>query len=97
MIRHFCGLKFKKDSLTEADGKRIDEIFDEIERTVPGVHKARVLRNCIHRKENMDLMIEMLIEEEQTLLDYLNCEPHRKFAENYGSYVDQRISFDEAL
>ena len=50
--------------------------------------------HCIDRPANMDLMIEMVLEDESVLSEYLNSPEHIRMGKKYNPHVANRVSFD---
>ena len=94
MIKHFVIFRFEENFFTEENYNEYVKAFKIIEDAFEGVKSAKVFRNCVDRAANMDLMIEMVLEDETVLTQYLNHPEHMRMGQKYNPHVTDRVSFD---
>ncbi len=93
-MKHYVMLKFRPGFYNEEILGYTKEIFSEIEKQILNVKNVSVFSNCIERDANMDMMIEMDVENEETLQAYLSHELHKEFVNTTDKHVVLRVSFD---
>lgn len=94
MLKHFVIFKFENDFFTEDNLEEYKRAFDIIKDAFDGIKEIKINSNCVDRPANMDLMIEMLLENEDVLTDYLSHDEHIRMGQKYNSHVVNRVSFD---
>lgn len=94
MIKHFVIFTFEKDFFKEEHYKEYCEAFAKIKNAFDGIKDVKIHKNCVDRPANMDLMIEMDLEDESVLGQYLSYPEHVRMGEKYNSHVTNRVSFD---
>ena len=72
MIKHFVIFTFEKDFFKEEHYKEYCKAFDKIKNAFDGIKDVKIHKNCVDRPANMDLMIEMDLEDESVLGQYLS-------------------------
>ena len=91
-MKHYIIVKWKdgtdKDALTDP----VSELFEKT-LAVPGIHAVKVKPCCIGRPNRYDTMIEITMDKD-ALARYDDCEPHRKWKEDYGSMLSAKVIFD---
>ena len=97
MIKHFVIFTFEKDFFDDESYREYVDAFNIIEKAFDGIKSVSIHRNCIDRPANMDLMIEMLLEDESVLGEYLNHPEHIRMGQKYNPHVTNRVSFDYRL
>lgn len=68
-------------------------LFPELKKSIQNQRNFNS-QNCIDRPANMDLMIEMVLEDESVLSEYLNSPEHIRMGKKYNPHVANRVSFD---
>ncbi len=94
MLKHFVIFRFENDFFTEDNYNEYIKAFKIIEEAFDGIISAKIHRNCVDRPANMDLMIEMVLEDENVLNQYLNHPEHIRMGKKYNPHVIDRVSFD---
>lgn len=94
MLKHFVIFTFEKDFFTDDNFKEYCDAFEIIKNAFNGIKEVSVKKNCIDRPANMDLMIEMLLENESVLSEYLSHPEHVRMGQKYNPHVTNRVSFD---
>lgn len=94
MIKHFVLFTFEDNFFTEDNYNEYVQAFKTIEKAFDGIKSANVFCNCVDRPANMDLMIEMVLENENVLPQYLNHPEHIRMGSKYNPHVTNRVSFD---
>lgn len=94
MIKHFVIFTFEDNFFNEDNYKEYVSAFKTIEADFDGIKSVDIHRNCIDRPANMDLMIEMVLEDENLLTQYLNHPEHIRMGQKYNPHVINRVSFD---
>ena len=87
MIKHFVIFTFEKDFFKEEHYKEYCEAFDKIKNAFDGIKDVKIHKNCVDRPANMDLMIEMDLEDESVLGQYLSYPEHVRMGEKYNPHV----------
>ena len=94
MIKHFVLFSFEEDFFTEENFREYCDAFEIIKNDFPGIKKVDIQKNCVDRPANMDLMIEMTLEDESVLSQYLNHPEHVRMGHKYNPHVTNRVSND---
>ena len=94
LLHHYVLLRFQPDFFTDEFYRYSVDIFQQIAEAVPGIHSLSVYRNCIPRPGNYDMMVEMQLEGEQVLKDYLKSPLHADFARVCDDHLAAKTSFD---
>lgn len=94
MIKHFVIFSFEKGFFTEENYREYREAFEIIKNDFSGIKEITIRKNCVNRPANMDLMIEMILENESVLSEYLNHPEHVRMGQKYNPHVTNRVSFD---
>ena len=94
MIKHFVIFKFEKDYFTDENYREYLNAFEIIKNDFSGIREVAIRKNCVDRPANMDLMIEMTLEDESVLSQYLNHPEHIRMGQKYNPHVTNRVSFD---
>lgn len=94
MLKHFVIFTFEENFFKEDNFKEYCDAFEIIKNSFDGIKEVSVKKNCIKRPANMDLMIEMLLESESVLSEYLNHPEHVRMGQKYNPHVTNRVSFD---
>lgn len=92
-MKHYILLKFKSNYLDEEIFSYIEKVFDDIS-ALKNVEHVEIKKNCIQGHSNMDVMIEMIIKNEETLKFYLDHDLHRNFVRTVSEHVLLKIAFD---
>ncbi len=92
---HMVFMKLREGILTEELLREYQETFDAIRRDLPeDVKSARVLRNCVDRAQNMDILIKMELRDESALPRYLRHPRHVAIGEKMAEHIVSLASFD---
>lgn len=94
MLKHFVIFTFEKDFFTDDNYNEYRDAFDIIKKDNPGIKEVFIRKNCVNRPANMDLMVEMLIDGETVLSEYLSHPEHVRMGQKYNPHVTNRVSFD---
>ena len=94
MIKHFVIFSFEKGFFTEENFREYCDAFEIIKNDFSGIKEIAIRKNCVNRPANMDLMIEMILENESVLSQYLNHPEHVRMGHKYNPHVTNRVSFD---
>lgn len=94
MIKHFVIFSFEKGFFTEENFREYCDAFEIIKNDFSGIKEITIRKNCVNRPANMDLMIEMILENESVLSEYLNHPEHVRMGQKYNPHVTNRVSFD---
>ena len=93
-MKHYIIAKWNEGVDRQALLAPVKEIFDRT-LEIPGIHGVNVIPCCIDRPNRYDLMIEIEMDEE-ALVVYDECEPHKKWKKDYGSLISGKVIFDSA-
>ena len=94
MLKHFVIFTFEKGFFKEENYDEYVRVFNTIRDAFDGIKEVSVHKNCVDRPANMDLMVEMVLDDESVLTQYLNHPEHVKMGEKYNPHVINRVSFD---
>ena len=92
-MTHFLLLKFEDGFFSDEIFRLAQAIFSQLSKEVPAVGETAVLRNCIVREENADLLVRMELSRDG-MKEYLEHPLHRRFVDTVDSHVVRRMSFD---
>ena len=93
-LHHYVLLRFQPDFFTDELYRDSVEMFRQIADAVPGIRSLRVHRNCIPRSTNYDIMVEIQLEGEEILKEYLGHPLHREYARVCDAHLAAKTSFD---
>lgn len=93
-MTHYLLLKFTPGAPVEELFPLAEKTFAELTRTLECMRGARVLRNCVERDANADMLVILELTEESALKTYLEHPLHQAFAQQTGQYIAQRVSLD---
>lgn len=93
-MTHYLLLKFTPDAPVEKFVSLARETFAGLVDALDCICSAQVLRNCVARDANADMLVVLELTDEQALTIYLEHPLHRAFAQKTGRYVAQRVSLD---
>ena len=93
-MRHYVLLKFEPNYYNKDVVDFTKNTFNKIKDSLDGIFNVKVLRNCIERDSNMDIMIEMELKDEESLTAYLEHELHLKYASVIDKHIVSKVSFD---
>lgn len=93
-MKHYVIVKWKELCDREAMVGPVKALFEET-LSLPGIHAVRVKPCCVSRANRYDLMIEIEMDEE-ALVVYDECEPHKRWKKDYGSLISGKVIFDSA-
>lgn len=94
MIKHFVLFSFESNFFTEENFKEYCNAFEIIKNEFNEIKEVAIRKNCVDRPANMELMIEMILEDESVLSQYLNHPEHIRMGQKYNPHVTRRVSFD---
>lgn len=94
MLKHFVIFSFEDNFFKEEHYEEYCKAFDIIKNAFDGIKEAHVYKNCVNREANLDLMIEMVLDDESVLSQYLSHEEHVRMGQKYNPHVTKRVSFD---
>ena len=94
MLKHFVIFTFEDNFFKEEHFNEYVDAFSRITEEYPKIKEISIHKNCIDRPANMDLMIEMVLEDESVLSEYLNSPEHIRMGKKYNPHVTNRVSFD---
>lgn len=97
MLKHFVIFTFEKGFFTDENYDEYIKAFNIIEDAFDGIKEVSIHRNCVDRPANMELMIEMVLENESVLTQYLSHPEHVRMGAKYNPHVVNRVSFDYRL
>jgi len=96
MLRHIVMWNFK-DGLTEAENQanaeRVKAELEALKSSIPEIIKLQVHINPT-QVSNMDIMLDSLFENEETMKVYKMHPEHLKLVEFIGSILQNRMVFD---
>jgi len=93
-MKHYVLFKFEPDYYNEDVLKYTKEVFYSIGKKLDNILNVNVYSNCIIRDSNMDVMVEMDLENKESLDFYLNDALHKAFADRTDKHLVLRVSFD---
>lgn len=82
MLKHFVIFTFEDNFFKEEHFNEYVDAFSRIKEEYPKIKEISIHKNCIDRPANMDLMIEMVLEDESVLSEYLNSPEHIRMGKN---------------
>lgn len=94
MLKHFVIFTFEDNFFKEEHFNEYVDAFSRIKEEYPKIEEISIHKNCIDCPANMDLMIEMVLEDESVLSEYLNSPEHIRMGKKYNPHVANRVSFD---
>ncbi len=96
MMRHMVMMKLEEGRFDERAEADYRETFAKLKEALPEeILSVRVIRNCVARPQNMDVLIEMELKDEDSLPKYLKHPLHVAIGGRYNPYVVRIASFDE--
>ena len=94
-MTHMVFMKFETGFLNEDVVQRIGKAFDDLQEALPEeILRHRVLRNCIDRDTNLDLLIELELRGRESLAVYLHHPIHAALGALLNPHITGRYSFD---
>ncbi len=94
-MTHLVFMKFEDGYFSDAVFSEISEAFDRLAAALPDEILSVALRkNCVSRKFNMDMLIEMKLRGEDSLGIYLEHPIHLAIGEVMNPHIVNRASFD---
>ena len=91
-MKHNILVKFNKDIDYKKLLPEIEELFTGL-RQINGIRDVLFKTNCIDRDNRYHLLIQIDMKKE--ILDiYDNSLIHKKWKQNYGSYIEKKAIFD---
>jgi len=93
-MTHYLLLKFEPNYFNDKLFQYIKETYLRIKEAIENIEAVAVYKNCLDRQGNMDVMIKMDLEGEDTLNTYLEHELHKAFVKAVDEHVVLRVSFD---
>ena len=94
MLKHFVIFTFEDNFFKEEHFNEYDDRRVLFRTPCMKIKEISIHKNCIDRPANMDLMIEMVLEDESVLSEYLNSPEHIRMGKKYNPHVANRVSFD---
>ena len=92
---HMVFMKLEPGILTEEIFREYQDTFEKIHRDMPeDVLEAAVLRNCVDRDQNMDILIRLRLRGKEALGAYLQHPAHIAIGEKMNPHVVKIASFD---
>ena len=92
---HMVFMKLEEGFLTEEIFRVYRETFAAIAADLPEeVRRAEVLRNCVPREQNMDILIRLDLRDAESLPKYLRHPRHLAIGEKMNPHVLKLASFD---
>ena len=94
-MRHIVMMRLSPGVFDDATEKEYKETFHALQAALPeDILAVKVLRNTVDRKQNMTVMIEMILKDETSLPLYLNHPLHKAIGVKYNPHVEAIASFD---
>lgn len=93
-MTHYLLLKFTPDAPVEEFFSLARETFAGLVDALDCMRSAQVLRNCVARDANADMLVVLELTDEQALTVYLEHPLHQVFARKTDRYVAKRVSLD---
>lgn len=92
---HMVFMKFEEGFFSPDVFREIEDAFQCLQQTLPNeIVSVQVLENCVSREGNMDLLIQMELQNTQSMEQYLNHPVHLKIGAVMNPHIVQRCSFD---
>ncbi len=94
-MKHLVLMRLEPGRFDAAAEREYNETFDALKAALPDdILAFRVLRNCVAREQNMDVMIELELAGPDSLPAYLDHPLHKAIGARYNPYVLSIASFD---
>lgn len=93
-MTHYVLLKFKKGYFNPQILKRTKDVYQRIRQEVKGVIHTEVHQNCFVQENNFDLMMKIVVDNEQSLKDYIQSDIHQEYIRLTNDYVVGRAAID---
>jgi len=94
-MKHLILAKFKPEITEEEKTRMLPDITRIFEGTltIEGINDVKVMKNCVHRDNRFDLMIQMTMD--RTALElYDACCWHKEWKNTYGILLEKKAVFD---
>lgn len=93
-MTHYVLLKLAPGTDIDAVEQRVRKTYQELDEALPFLHEPRVLRSCVARDSNADIMAVIELDGEEFLQAYLTHPLHLAMAGDLKETVIGRTSFD---
>lgn len=94
-IRHLVLMRLRPGVFTAEARRDYVDTFAALQAALPeDVLSAKVYENVIDRRQNMTVMIEMILKDEASLPKYLQHPLHQGIGKRYNPSVEAIASFD---
>lgn len=95
IMTHMVFMKFEKGYFDNEVFSKISEAFTSLANALPDeILSVSLRKNCVDRKFNMDMLIEMKLRGEDSLGIYLNHPIHLAIGDIMNPHITDRASFD---
>ena len=91
---HYVMFKVKTPGERPAVEQLFQEEYSQIQMELPKVQSVVILKNCVDRASNFDIMIKMKLADEDTLHAYLEHTIHRRLMKITGGLAEMVGGFD---
>ena len=91
---HYILFRFQPGYMNDALFEKYSTAYAEMVEKIPCIRSAQVKKNLVARDANMDLMVEVELESQESLAAYLAHPLHQAISEEINPYVLSRCSFD---
>lgn len=94
-MTHMVFMKFEDSYFNNDVFSKISDAFESLAKALPEeILSVSLRKNCVTRKFNMDMLIEMKLRGEDSLVVYLEHPIHLAIGEIMNPYIVNRASFD---
>lgn len=92
---HMVFMKFEEGYFTPDVMKEIGDTYRTLCDELPNdIYTVQIIKNCIERDTNMDLLIRAQLKDENSLPIYLNHPAHIAIGKKMNPHITNRCSFD---
>lgn len=94
-MTHMVFMKFEDGFFDDSIFSMISDAFNDLAEALPDeILSVSLRKNCVDRKFNMDMLIEMKLRGEESLGIYLEHPIHIAIGKIMNSHIVSRASFD---
>ena len=91
---HYVTFKVNKPEEVPTAERLFQEYYSQIQREILEVQSVDIMKNCVNRASNFDIMIKMKLADEDTLHAYLENTTHRRLMEKTDGLAKMVGGFD---
>lgn len=93
-MKHYVLLKFAPGTDLDAVEKKVSGVYAQLDSVLPFLNDPCVMRNCVERDSNADIMVSVDLDTPEKLQDYLTHPLHVQMGQDLKDALVGRTSFD---